>query len=134
MSGLAKSMVATALTLPLLAFVVGVLATPDDPAPDRSRPVIIGQVDDDGDDRTGRAPPRSRERDRPHDRAPADRRPGESGDADDESGDDAPAPPGPVTVVTPPPRDLGDGDDDDGVGDDDDSDGDADDTDDDGDD
>jgi len=121
MSGLAKSMLATALTLPLLAFVVGVLATPEDPAPDRGRPVIIGQVDDDGDDdRTGRAPPRSRERDRdrPHDRAP----------------DDAPAPPGPVTVVTPPPRDLGDGDDDDGVGDDDDSDGDADDTDDDGDD
>ena len=47
MSPTMKALLASALTLPLVAFVGGVLAAPDDPEPDRSRPVIIGRMDDD---------------------------------------------------------------------------------------
>ena len=42
MSGLAKMLLAAALTLPLLAFVAVDLAAPEEPAINRSRPVIIG--------------------------------------------------------------------------------------------
>jgi hypothetical protein len=111
MSGLTKSLLATGLTLPLVAFVLGVLVAPDEPEPDRSRPVIIGQVDDDGDDARGddadeRATGRG-DRRRPPDRG--------DGRSDDERDDRRERPP--VTVVTPAPRDLDA--DDDGVGDDD---------------
>ena len=59
MSGIAKVLLATVLTLPLVAFVTGVLVAPEAPAPDRSRPVIIGNVDDGGaDDRRPARPPR----------------------------------------------------------------------------
>jgi hypothetical protein len=116
MSGLTKSLLATALTLPLVAFVLGILVAPDEPEPDRSRPVIIGQVDDDGDDAReddvdDRATSRG-DRGRPADR---------DGTSDDERDDRRER--SPVTVVTPAPRDLGADDDDHGVSDDD-SDGD----------
>jgi hypothetical protein len=86
-----KALLASALTLPLVAFVAGMLASPDPVDPDRSRPVIIGRVSDGtpGDKPT---------------RAPDDR------NDDREPGQGSVDPPG--TVVTPQPRDV-DGDDDD---------------------
>ena len=120
MPRLATSLLVAALTLPLVAYVAGVMATPEDPAPDRSRPVIIGNVDDDrgegsddgaddGADRETRddtdQPPKRERRDRPD----VGR---DDGNAPDDDGNDD-VPRGPV-AVTPAPRDLGD----DGVGDD----------------
>lgn len=107
MSGIAKVLLATVLTLPLVAFVTGVLVAPEAPAPDRSRPVIIGNVDERPDE-----PPTDRAGPRPSER-PTERpteRPGREDDADDRTR-------GPVSVVTPAPQELDD--DDDGVGDDD---------------
>ena len=137
MPGTTKSLLAAALTLPLLVFVGVVLVAPDGPGSDRSRPVIIGQVDDgaDGPDagrerdsrrgdvrnRPGRGDRDDRDDDRGGDR-------GDRGDGDrDDSGDPPPAAPTrePTTVVTPAPQDLDD-DDDGGVGDDDDDDDDGD--------
>jgi len=96
MSSLTKAFLASALTLPLVAFVAGVLAAPDDVDPDRSRPVIIGKVDDDsGQEGLG-------------DRAPDEGRPGaprgDNGPGDD-SDDDSTDGRG-FKVVTPAPRDL----------------------------
>ena len=98
MSSLTKALLASALTLPLVAFVAGVLAAPDDVDPDRSRPVIIGKVDDDSG------------QEGPGDRAPDGDRPGSGrgdngpgDDSDDDSRDGRP-----FTVVKPAPRDLDD--------------------------
>ena len=87
MSGIAKALLATVLTLPLVAFVTGVLVAPEAPAPDRSRPVIIGNVDDRPDE-----PPSDRAGPPPSE--PRSERPGREDDADDRTR-------GPVSVVTP---------------------------------
>ncbi len=42
-----KGLLASALTLPVAAFVAGVFTSPDPVDPGRSRPVIIGRVSDD---------------------------------------------------------------------------------------
>lgn len=105
MSSMTKALLAAALTLPLVAFAAGVLASPDDVDPDRSRPVIIGQVDGD----SGRPGPRGQGPD--DGRQPDD---GPDDDTDDDT-DDRGGPPGddatddrPPTVVQPAPRDLDD--------------------------
>lgn len=122
MSPLVKGLLATALTLPLVAFVAGVLASPDPVNPDRSRPVIIGNVNEDvPTENPSKAPP-TREAGRPNGGAGPDDR-----DDRDDRGDDGPDggvnEDPPYTVVTPPPRDLdADDDDDDDDGDDDDDD------------
>lgn len=115
MSPLGKGLLASALTLPLVAFVAAVLASPDPVDPDRTRPVIIGQVNEDqtGEDRDQNS---SRE-----DRPQGDRKrgPGDGSDPGprprrtpvDEPNDDPPDPPS--SPVVPPPRQV-DGDDDDG--------------------
>jgi hypothetical protein len=120
MSGITKVLLATVLSLPLVAFVTGVLVAPETPAPDRSRPVIIGNVDDGSDERpTDPGRPAPSERPGPSG-GPRDDDADDRGDRDDsDDADDRPQ--GRVTVVTPAPQDLDD--DDDGVGDDD-SDGD----------
>lgn len=104
MSSLGKGLLASAVALPLVAFVAGVLAAPAPVDPDRSRPVIIGRVSED-------APPATPT---PTSSSP-DRRQGTDGD-DDRSDDpddvpteDAPTNP-PGTAVTPQPRYM-DGDD-----------------------
>lgn len=108
MSPLTRTLLAAALTLPLVALVAGVLAAPDRAEQDRTRPVIIGRVSED--DAT--APPERRRPDR--DRAPDRQR-------DDDVPERPPEDP-PFTMVTPAPRDLDDeddgGDDDDDGGDD----------------
>lgn len=112
MSSLTKALLASALTLPLVAFAAGVLASPDDVDPDRSRPVIIGKVDDD----SGRPAPRERA---PDEGRQPDRQDPPSGDddgADDDTDDDGGgAPPADdatddrqSTVVPAAPRDLDD--------------------------
>ena len=112
MSPTGKALLASALTLPLVAFVAGMLASPDPVDPDRSRPVIIGRVSDDTPaDKPTRAPD-----------ARDDARTGSGDDDGDDRDDGAPGedsvdPPG--TVVTPQPRNV-DGDDDDGDDDEDD--------------
>jgi len=128
MSATGKALLASALTLPLVAFVAGVLTAPDPVDPDRSRPVIIGRISDDRptDDR---APDRSDREDRPVVTRP-DRRGDDDRDDDADDADDQPD-----RVVTPPPRDLDDDGEDDGADDgDDDDDDDSDDRGDDGDD
>jgi hypothetical protein len=113
MSPLTKSLLVAALTLPLAAFVAGVLSAPEDFEEDRSRPVIIGRVSDD-DQAVREETDRDDHRDR---KQRQDRDDGRDRDTDDR-------PDGPsrgtdsFTVVTPVPRDLDD--DDDGVDDDDD--------------
>ena len=114
MSPIGKGLLASALTLPLVAFVAGVLASPDPVDPDRSRPVIIGRVNEDPPAvKPAQAPP-----------TPDDGRKGAgSGGADDtdDTDDDGPVDDDtldpPDTAVTPQPRhvdgDDGDGDDDD---------------------
>ena len=118
MSPLGKGLLASALTLPLVAFVAGVLASPDPVDPDRSRPVIIGKVNDDkpAEDPTQTPPPEEKPPgDKPRDEP---RGPGgdDSGDDGDDGPDDGPddddTDDQPYTVVTPPPRDLDDDDDD----------------------
>ena len=129
MSPLSKGLLASALTLPLVAFVAGVLASPDSVDPDRSRPVIIGKVNEDNsaDEPTEgptQSPPRE-ERPPPQDEQPDEPR-APTGDDNDDNPDDGPGDDvtddQPYTVVTPPPRDL---DDDDGDGDDNDDDDDS---------
>ena len=113
MSSLTKAFVATALTLPLVAFAAGVLASPDDVDPDRSRPVIIGEVDDD----SGQQGPRERAPDevRQPDRQDPPPRDGDDPDDDADDGDGGRGgPPADATddrapnVVPPAPRDLDD--------------------------
>ncbi|QBR91571.1 hypothetical protein [Nocardioides euryhalodurans] len=126
MSATTKTLLAAALTLPLVAFVAGVLASPAEVEDDRSRPVIIGRVSDDSgvrspgpdggrDDRDDRTAREDRDDRRDDD---------DDGPTGDDGSEDPPEAPAtePFTVVTPAPRDL-DGDDD--GGDDDDDDGDA---------
>jgi len=81
MSPMGKGLLASALTLPLVAFVAGVLASPNPVDPDRSRPVIIGRVNDDkpADDPTQDPP---REEAPPGDK----RRDGGGDDTDDREG------------------------------------------------
>jgi len=119
MSPLGKGLLASALTLPLVAFVAGVLASPESVNPDRSRPVIIGRVNDDQPtDKQTPPPPRERKpspedkprgepRDEPRDPAGDDADDGPDDGRGDDVTDDQP-----YTVVTPPPRDLDDDDDD----------------------
>ncbi len=118
MSSLTKALLASALTLPLVAFAAGVLASPDDVDPDRSRPVIIGKVDDDSGQQgpRERAPDEVRQPDRqdppPRDDDGPDDGPDE--DADDGNDDGRDGPPADATddrapnVVPPAPRDLDD--------------------------
>jgi hypothetical protein len=123
MSPTGRALLASALTLPLMAFVAGALAAPDPVDPDRSRPVIIGRVSDDAPgDKPTRAPDDTRQGagddgDDVDDRDDTDDR-----DDDGEPGQESVDPPG--TVVTPQPRNV-DGDDD-GRDDDQDHDGDDD--------
>ena len=136
MSATTKTLLVAALTLPLVAFVAGVLTSPAEVEEDRSRPVIIGRVSDDDsgvrsprpdDGRDDREDRRARE-DRDDRTAREDRDDRRDDDDDGPTGDDGSEDPPeapatePFTVVTPAPRDL-DGDDD--GGDDDDDDGDA---------
>ena len=114
MSSLTKALLASALTLPLVAFAAGVLASPDDVDPDRSRPVIIGKVDDD----SGQQPPRERAPDEGRKAEPQDPPQDDDGpddDADDDTDDGRGAPPADdatddraSTSVPPAPRDLDD--------------------------
>ena len=119
MSSLTKAMLASALTLPLVAFAAGVLASPDDVDPDRSRPVIIGKVEDDS-GRQGprkRAPDEVRQPDRqdppPRDDDGPDDGPDDDAD-DDNDNDGRGGTPADATddrapnVVPPAPRDLDD--------------------------
>lgn len=113
MSPIGKGLLASALTLPLVAFVAGVLAAPDAVDPDRSRPVFIGKVNDE--EPTHRS---TRERSRETPPGGGDQAPGPEDEPDEDPEDDIPDDQ-PYTVVTPPPRDL---DDDEDGGDDDDDD------------
>ena len=110
MSPLGRGLLASALTLPLVAFVAGVLASPDPVDPDRSRPVIVGRVSDDSQPEKPTPAPRERQDD-------SDDRDDEQDDQQDDRTDDQPG-----TAVSPPPRYVDDGDDDgdDGGSDDDD--------------
>ncbi len=109
-----KGLLASALTLPLVAFVGGVLAAPDDPDPDRSRPVIIGRMDDDTSDDAPAPTPTDEDPDggtrQPGGHSRDASRGGDGGSGgsrgNGDTTDDRPAPAAP-----PPPRDVDDDDD-----------------------
>jgi hypothetical protein len=100
MSPIAKTLLAGVLTLPLVAFAAGLLVAPAEVDPDRSRPVIIGNLSDDGEDDGASRETGPQDADRVR-----DDRDGDRGDRRDDRREDPP-----YTVVTPPPRDLDDDD------------------------
>lgn len=135
MTTLTKSLLGAALTVPLVAFVAGVLAAPEPVQDDRSRPVIIGRVSEDDTEPQQDHHQPDDNRDRDPAGSGGDDTEGGAGDptggsaggpadgpTDDRSGE------GPAAPITPAPRYLDD--DDDGGHDDggDDDDGDTDDS------
>ena len=113
MSPMLKALLASALTLPLVAFVGGVLAAPDDVDPDRSRPVIINRMDDDPSDGDTFAPTPTDEEPDGVTREPGDDQSRDDGSDDDQSRGGSPGGGGLTDdrsrpAAPPPPRDLDD--------------------------